>query len=197
MEKRHAWHRESPSMHHGTGRDRLIGTALQSDMFLKLVTEQFHAALNQHGGPGHQRAIASPLHKSTDLEETIHIFLRPLSLLNLGHERGEIDGPHSTGWALPATLGLEEIGELERQGHHARLIIDHDHTGRPKPRAGFLQRIEIHRQVELIGGDHRKSPSTTEHRRVPTPPRPPPPPLVLDFPDCSTLRHPSTPGPTD
>jgi hypothetical protein len=67
MEKRHARHRESPSMYRCSGRHWLIGTALQSNMFFKLVTKQFHAALNQDGSPGDQCAIASPLHKSTEL----------------------------------------------------------------------------------------------------------------------------------
>src|SRR5262249_52739691 len=98
-----------PSMYHVAGRHRLVGTALQSNMLLKLVTEQFHAALNQHGSPGYQRTIARAFHKSTELEETFHIFVRPLSLLDLSHQRSEVDGPHSTRRALPATLDLEEV----------------------------------------------------------------------------------------
>ena len=54
---------------------------------------------------------------------------------------------------MSATLGLEEIGEFERQRHHTGRIIDDNDSGRPKPGAGLFQRIEIHRKVELIGGD--------------------------------------------
>src|SRR5262245_43934370 len=155
-------------------------------MFFKLVTKQFHTALNQDSCPGDQRAVASPLHKSTELQETIHIFLRSLTFFYLGHKRGKIDGPHSAGWALSATLDLEEIGELERQRHHARRIIDHDHTGRAKPSTGFLQRIEIHGQIELIGCDHRKCRPTGKHRLDLTSSRYPSSTLGHKFPDRRT-----------
>ena len=86
----------------------LVGAPLERDVFLKLVSKQFEAALDQHGRAGHQRAIAGALHEPAELQQAVEILLRSLALFNLGHEGLQIDRPHAAGWALAAAFDLEK-----------------------------------------------------------------------------------------
>src|SRR5271154_3640649 len=55
--------------------------------------------------------------------------------------------------APPATLMLIKLHSPQRKLHNALRIIDYDHPAGTKHRTSFRDRIEIHIQVDLIGGE--------------------------------------------
>src|SRR5687768_4873674 len=98
-------------------------------MIFVFVTEQLDAALHQYRSPGHEGAVPRPFHESTQLEQTVEVFLSALPLFNFRHQRRQVDRPHPAWRTLTAALILEKIGKMQRLGDHAGRIIDDDDTG--------------------------------------------------------------------
>src|SRR6185437_16653981 len=64
----------------------LIGTLLQPYVILVFVTEQLQTTLHQYRGSGHEGAVPGPFDESTQLEQTVQVFLSTLPRFNLGHQ---------------------------------------------------------------------------------------------------------------
>src|SRR5512143_2907896 len=68
MQKCHARHPYALlMMRDGLDRHRRVWTALESYVLVELVAEELHAALHQHRGAGHERAVAGSLNESAEL----------------------------------------------------------------------------------------------------------------------------------
>src|SRR5689334_3549229 len=105
-------------MRTGLDTSRLIRATLQRNMFFKFMLEEPEAALDEDSRTGHERAIARPLHKSTKLHQAIEILLCAFTVLDLGHQGGQVNRAHAAGWTLTAAFPFEEIRKLQRLRYH-------------------------------------------------------------------------------
>src|ERR687887_446376 len=57
---------------------------------------------------------------------------------------------------LHEALHRVELGDARERPDHAGRVVHHDDAARPGHRAGRLERVELHRDVDLVAGEHRR-----------------------------------------
>ena len=70
----------------------------------------------------------------------------------------------AAGRALAARLVLVEVDEVLRHPHHAGRVVHHDGAGGAEHGAGLGHAVEVHRDVDLVGGEDRRRGAAGDHR---------------------------------
>ena len=122
-------------------------------MGLELLAELRVAADAPDGKVAERRATF--LDPVADVDDEVEIGIGAVARLDLLQQLHEPAGPFPAGRALATRLVHVELLRPQRELHHAGAVVDDDHRRGAQERAGGLHRVEVERDVELVGREDR------------------------------------------
>src|SRR5437667_8864019 len=144
-------------------------TAAGAQMLLEQRPEMADQTLDGLGGAGRVRAERVRADEAVELIEQVDVGRRSLAALeplqDLDAERQAV----ATRRAEPARLAREEPMQIERALERVVVLAEYDERARAEAAPDLLERREVHRYVEVIGGEKRRRGAARDHGEEPLP----------------------------
>src|SRR5215207_5969467 len=131
------------------------GAAAAADVLVELVAEELQGGDDRAGRPVAEGAEGAPEDRVADVLEGVHVVGPALAALQPAQDLAHPVGALPAGGALAARLVGVELGEVQARPDHADVLGEDHHRGRAEQAAGALDALEVHRGVEVVGGQHR------------------------------------------
>src|SRR5918994_2118943 len=131
------------------------GAAAAADVLVELVAEELQGGDDRAGRPVAEGAEGAPEDRVADVLEGVHVVGLALAALQAAQDLAHPVGALPAGGALAARLVGVEFGEVQARPDHADVLGEDHHRGRAEQAAGALDALEVHRGVEVVGGQHR------------------------------------------
>src|SRR5512132_483458 len=129
--------------------------AAAADVLVELVAEELQGGDDRAGGPVAEGAERAPEDRVADVLEGVHVLGATLAGLQPAEDLAHPVGALPAGGALAAGLVGVELGEVEAGPDDADVLGEDHHRGRAEQAAGAGDALEVHRGVEVVGGQHR------------------------------------------
>src|SRR5215211_1538202 len=129
--------------------------AAAADVLVELVAEELQGGDDRAGGPVAEGAERAPEDRVADVLEGVHVLGAALAGLQPAEDLAHPVGALPAGGALAAGLVGVELGEVEAGPDDADVLGEDHHRGRAEQAAGAGDALEVHRGVEVVGGQHR------------------------------------------
>src|SRR6266545_93363 len=133
----------------------LEGAAVAADVLAELVAEVLQGRDDRAGravAEGAEGAAEDPV---ADVLEGVEVLVAALPALQAQEDLAHPVGALAARGALAAGLVGVELGEVEAGAHHADVGRHDDHRGGAEQAAGTGDALEVHRDVEVVCGQHR------------------------------------------
>ena len=134
------------------------------DVRLELRPVLLEVARDRVHGEVAERAQRLPEHAVADLIQEIEVRALAAALLELRQDLHQPAGADAARRALAARLVHVELLRSERELHHAAAVVDDDDRRRAEERARRLDRVVVHRRVDLGGRQHRNRRASGDDR---------------------------------
>ena len=133
-------------------------------MTFKLSAPFLHDADGRHGRGVAERTEGSPKHVFGKVRDEIDVFLTPQTGVEALQGLPQPSGTFPARNAPSAGFVGVEVHDAPRHVHHAGVFVHHHHAAGTEHRARFRQRIVIHRDIDLLGGQQRTGTSAGNDR---------------------------------
>ena len=130
------------------------GAAFPVDVGFILVTEMLYRAQHRIGRGLTQGTEGGITHHPGQLLQQLDVALLPFSFADPVQYAEHLPYALAARHALAAGLPGEEVEEIPGYVHHAGVLVHHDHAAGAHHRAGLIELIEIHREVEEAVGQN-------------------------------------------
>ena len=128
----------------------LAGRTAFSSMCARYSSSKWRMVESTGDGANWPSAQSDPLSMPSAMLDLLQICQRALALGDAFQHLQHPGGADTAGRALAAALVAGELDEKLGEFHHAGGLVGHDHAAGPHHRARRLQRIEIHRHVQIL-----------------------------------------------
>src|SRR5215211_5135091 len=131
------------------------GAAAAGHVLVELVAEELQGGDDRAGRPVAEGAEGAPEDRVADVLEGVHVLGPALARLQPAEDLAHPVGALPAGGALAAGLVGVELGEVQAGPDDADVLGEDHHRGRAEQAAGAGDALEVHRGVEVVGGQHR------------------------------------------
>src|SRR6266567_2429672 len=126
------------------------------DVLVELFAEVLQGRDDRAGGPVAERAEGAAEDRVADVLQRVHVLFAASAVLQPGEDLGHPVGALAAGRALAAGLVGVEPHEVQARADDADVLGEHDHRGGAEQAAGALDALEVHRGVQVVGGEQRR-----------------------------------------
>src|SRR5512142_1992695 len=131
---------------------------------VELGAELLDEALHRHRRRVAQGADGLAADAVRHLHELVHVAPRRVAVLDALEHALHPRRALAAGRALAAALVGVELGDARERADHARRVVHDDDAARAGHGAGGLQGVELHRDVDLVGGQDRRRAAAWDDR---------------------------------
>src|SRR5262249_25829166 len=130
-------------------------TATERGVLLELGTELRDEGARRHRGAVGEGADGVALNVVGQLQQEVDVARGGPAVLETAEYPIEPASPLTAWRALAARLVVEELDQVVERPHHAHRVVHHHDAGGAEKGAGLLDRVHVHRHVDLCRRERR------------------------------------------